>query len=818
MGIEKLNESFYRKFELNEKLDDEFTSVNFYEDNLEDCDDDVEDCDEDVLVECDHLDEDYQFPETDYFNITENLDDYDGNILTEAEIKLSGDLLDDPKSIDFKALTKKAVDDEKKAAEEKAAAERKEELYNKYKDILDKIKAGHGKPDEDSSRFQIAFDELVPSQGKADTQAGELIRAMGRILYRWFNDGDVFYKGYGVETVLPSIAFIYKYGPDGVKELVDDAVEKTQEYGDPNFFEENGGYEEFLNNTAEFVVNYILDNPELIAEEPKEDSRDTDNDILDIPRWEWDVEIPYEIEQHIDNGHISWNDVHDILDDFVRDQYQYRRSGAYVDQVYLGAFTIRDLDGEAIDHIGNELEKLFSSWARDLDNEYPEDEDDDSEEIEEESLTEANENPNEDTDPEVDDDVYPNESLEEIIEKYLTAIHDAMAEGYINIDQEINNVEDFKWVFHKCYRFTEDENDRDFYRYINDIYKAWVNNGEQDEWNDEYWYQHEDDIEESLTEAREYDGLPDDMWTFMYDAMFEGPRARPAILDYARNYLSLNFDTDNYASNKSVSRFIGDDPRYDVAIGVKGQNPEELEFAKEVFDKCKLENTGIEKVNSDSRYPYRIVAKIPTDKNGDPIKTKDYFASMGEKKPVRKQNIPSKTYGTKKKNESYDLGDWELVKSKSVYDSDGFLTEYSMWYNKDTGAYNFIFGDSDIYTPDTADFDWEDIYDKDLADEWFDNYTGFGEEDEDFNEALNESSVQKDSFKKDDKELVWGADKDNGYYVRLYSNCDEEPCTVEFNKHYSGPEAAKRAFERYKKSHLFEEKVGASMRPYLAKK
>lgn len=623
MGIEKLNESLYRKFELNEKLDDEFKSVNFYEDNLEDCDDDVEDCDEDVLVECDPLDEDYLFPETDYFNITENLDDYDGNILTEAEIKLSGDLLDDPKSIDFKALAKKAVNDEKKVAEEKAAAERKEELYNKYKDILDKIKAGHGKPDEDSSRFQIAFDELVPPQGKADTQAGELIRAMGRILYRWFNDGDVFYKGYGVETVLPSVAFIYKYGPDDVKELVDDAVEKAQEYGDPNFFEENGGYEEFLNNTAEFVVNYILDNPELIAEEPKEDSRDTDNDILDIPKWEWDVEIPYEIEQHIDNGHISWNDVHDILDDFVRDQYQYRRSGAYVDQVYLGAFTICDLDGEAINYIGDELESLFSSWARDLDNEYPEDEDDDSKEI-----------------------------------------------------------------------------------------------------------------EESLTEAREYDGLPDDMWTFMYDAMFEGPRARPAILDYARNYLSLNFDTDNYASNKSVSRFIGDDPRYDVAIGVKGQNPEELEFAKEVFDKCKLENTGIEKVNSDSRYPYRIVAKIPTDKNGDPIKTKDYFASMGEKKPVRKQNIPSKTYGTKKKNESYDSGDWELVKTKSVYDSDGFLTEYSMWYNKDTGAYNFIFGDSDIYTPDTADFDWEDIYDKDLADEWFDNYTGFGEEDEDLNEAL----------------------------------------------------------------------------------
>lgn len=561
MGIEKLNESLYRKFELNEKLDDKFESVNFYEDNLEDCDDDVEDCDEDILVECDPLDEDYQFPETDYFNITENLDDYDGNILTEAEAK-------------------KAVDDEKNAAKEKAAAERKERFALMHK-LFDK----HMDNDPNSSWIDTIYD---------------------------------------------------------------------------------------LFDKAESVT-FVGDKYNLIPRRTEDDQP---------------VKYRYSEKDY----------------DFYTDPYR--------DIVYIATNN-------------NDL------LAEDLNDEFPEEDEDDFQEIEEESLTEANENPNEDTDPEVDDDdVYPYESLEEIIEKYLTAIHDAMMEGYINIDQEINNVEDFEWVFHKCYRFTEDENDRDFYRYINDIYKAWVNNGEQDEWNEEYWYQHEDDIEESLTEAREYDGLPDDMWTFMYDAMFEGPRARPAILDYARNYISLNFDTDNYASNKSVSRFIGDDPRYDVAIGVKGQSPEELEFAKEVFDKCKLENTGIEKVNSDSRYPYRIVAKIPTDKNGDPIKTKDYFASMGEKKPVRKQNIPSKTYGTKKKNESYDSSDWELVKTKSVYDLDGFLTEYSMWYNKDTGAYNFIFGDSDIYTPDTADFDWEDIYDKDLADEWFDNYDGFGEEDE----------------------------------------------------------------------------------------
>lgn len=44
------------------------------------------------------------------------------------------------------------------------------------------------------------FDELVPSQGKADTVAGEIIRAFARIKYRCFNDGDHIGIGYGNET------------------------------------------------------------------------------------------------------------------------------------------------------------------------------------------------------------------------------------------------------------------------------------------------------------------------------------------------------------------------------------------------------------------------------------------------------------------------------------------------------------------------------------------------------------------------------------------------------------------------------------------
>lgn len=76
-------------------------------------------------------------------------------------------------------------------------------------------------------------------------------------------------------------------------------------------------------------------------------------------------------------------------------------------------------------------------------------------------------------------------------------------------------------------------------------------------------------------------------------------------------------------------------------------------------------------------------------------------------------------------NSSYDddNSEWKYVKSKMVEDSDGFVTDYT-WYTNGS-EHIFIFGDSDIYTPEYGDIDWE-TDDYDTAKEWFDNYEGFG--------------------------------------------------------------------------------------------
>ena len=45
-----------------------------------------------------------------------------------------------------------------------------------------------------NGRFQKEYEELwerlVPGQGPATTKAGEALRALSKLYYRWFNDGD----------------------------------------------------------------------------------------------------------------------------------------------------------------------------------------------------------------------------------------------------------------------------------------------------------------------------------------------------------------------------------------------------------------------------------------------------------------------------------------------------------------------------------------------------------------------------------------------------------------------------------------------------
>jgi hypothetical protein len=80
-----------------------------------------------------------------------------------------------------------------------------------------------------------------------------------------------------------------------------------------------------------------------------------------------------------------------------------------------------------------------------------------------------------------------------------------------------------------------------------------------------------------------------------------------------------------------------------------------------------------------------------------------------------------------------------------------------MYRNINTNEYVFVFGDKDIYRPEDGYFDWE-CETKAEAEEWFANYHGFDESDDDIdwmNEDVEESPIV---HKKNDGSYLVSAD------------------------------------------------------------
>lgn len=136
------------------------------------------------------------------------------------------------------------------------------------------------------------------------------------------------------------------------------------------------------------------------------------------------------------------------------------------------------------------------------------------------------------------------------------------------------------------------------------------------------------------------------------------------------------------------------------------------------------------------------------NKPNPPKSWRDEFNKKKQKKGATNEMI--------KLRESNNMHDEYLfVTSKQVQDSDGFWTDYTMyahiqaptdvWYdllrNEMTSIedipdeyiteYVFVFGDNDVYDPNDGmtSFDWECDSEKEAWD-WFQDYTGFGDEDD----------------------------------------------------------------------------------------
>lgn len=116
--------------------------------------------------------------------------------------------------------------------------------------------------------IQELHDELVPNEGNAKTIAGEIVRAISRLVYRFYNDGDIVGIDYGNETCNGSA----RYLESKFDELDDKISYNVSQLWDSSHINEIQ-YEEKLAIIVEQIAEFIENNPQIKNDKNTEDSR-----------------------------------------------------------------------------------------------------------------------------------------------------------------------------------------------------------------------------------------------------------------------------------------------------------------------------------------------------------------------------------------------------------------------------------------------------------------------------------------------------------------------------------------------------------------
>ncbi len=110
-------------------------------------------------------------------------------------------------------------------------------------------------------KINALFNELVPASGKADTIAGEIIRAVSRIGYRNYNDGDHIGVRYGKETCNPAARYLASKAGTKVSQVI------FKMWG----IEDDRHYQKMLVTLEESVLEYLEQHPDLKTTANSED-------------------------------------------------------------------------------------------------------------------------------------------------------------------------------------------------------------------------------------------------------------------------------------------------------------------------------------------------------------------------------------------------------------------------------------------------------------------------------------------------------------------------------------------------------------------
>ena len=146
-----------------------------------------------------------------------------------------------------------------------------------------------GKELED--RNNPLYDKLVAGQGKSETVEGEMLRAINRIAYRYYNDGDEYMRGYGTETAGPAHSFLVNANHPLKSAMV-------------KIFGDGTDYEQTIKDALDTILDYI----------ESRQGKYTPNNVGDI----FDYEPEFENDEDDDYG-FDHDDYDDDEDDYMQE-------------------------------------------------------------------------------------------------------------------------------------------------------------------------------------------------------------------------------------------------------------------------------------------------------------------------------------------------------------------------------------------------------------------------------------------------------------------------------------------------------------------
>lgn len=194
-------------------------------------------------------------------------------------------------------------------------------IKDKAKDIYNKIFKGKNKT------FEEITELVVPAQGMASNKYGEICRALNRLQYRHYNDGDIFNKGYGITTCASDAAYLHDCGIPEFKTILEDVP-----YGI-----DDDTYEATIENMINIFVNLDRATVKKLKNEKTEDSRVYDfTDFLDM-----DEIVENEVSDYIDNNYYK------LIDEFSTEDYK--------------DYSIEDIESELVDYIYQNLDFSINS-------------------------------------------------------------------------------------------------------------------------------------------------------------------------------------------------------------------------------------------------------------------------------------------------------------------------------------------------------------------------------------------------------------------------------------------------------------------------